>query len=181
MFLLSRYGNYIILLTSRHNLLKIASVKKPNPEQSGDGKPWVPTFKGPDRQVAMEKMIISRSIDPSGLFQLTIAPRQAFLPPALSSEHHSRKTQCWSFAVLGKETTVNERLGDHAMHCCACNAKIEEDECYDFDDMILICRQGRYRASKNPDIFITSIQRFLIGNVIWRCHETKTQREPIHL
>jgi hypothetical protein len=67
-------------------------VKKPNPEQSGDGKPWVPILlKSRDRQVAMEKTIISRSIDPAGLFQLILTPRQAFLPPLLSSEHYSQK------------------------------------------------------------------------------------------
>ena len=121
----------------------------------------------------MEKMIISRTIDSAGFFELTLTPRLTFLLSALKSGHHSQKTESWSLTILGKETTMNEILGDYAIRCCACNAKIEDIKdvkCYDFDDMIVKCRQCTNSPNKNPHInphlFNTSVQRFLIGNVI---------------
>ena len=64
---------------------------------------------------------------------------------------------------------MNERLDDYAMRCRACNAKIEDIndvECYDFDDMIVKCRQCTNSSNKNPHLCSTSVQRFLIGNVV---------------
>jgi len=39
----------------------------------------------------MEKMIISRTIDSAGFFELTLTPRLTFLPPVLKSGYHSQK------------------------------------------------------------------------------------------
>ena len=64
---------------------------------------------------------------------------------------------------------MNERLGDYAIRCRACNAKIgdiKDVECYDFDDMIVKCRQCTNSSNKNPHLCNTSVQRFIIGNVI---------------
>ena len=64
---------------------------------------------------------------------------------------------------------MNERLGDYAICCRACNAKIEDIkdvECYDFDDMIVKCRQCTNSPNQNPHLFNPSVQRFIIGNVI---------------
>jgi hypothetical protein len=60
---------------------------------------------------------------------------------------------------------MNERFGDYDARCRACGAKIEEQKSDDFDDMIVICHQCR-NSPNNPNLLATSIQRFLIGNVI---------------
>lgn len=61
---------------------------------------------------------------------------------------------------------MNERIGDYVVRCCACNVKIERVECHDLDDMMVLCRQCTNSCDQNPKLFNTSIQRFLIGNVI---------------
>jgi hypothetical protein len=70
-----------------------------------------------------------------------------------------------SFTILGKETLMNEIFGDYVTCCRICGAKIEQNECYDFDDMIVMCHQCR-NSPNAPNILTTSIQRFLIGNVV---------------
>jgi hypothetical protein len=52
---------------------------------------------------------------------------------------------------------------------CGCTAKtdnLEQSKRDDFDGLVTKCRQWMTRPGKSPDRLVTSIERFLIGNVI---------------
>jgi hypothetical protein len=64
---------------------------------------------------------------------------------------------------------MREKPDNSAIRCLGCGVKIEDfgkAECYDSDGMDFMCCQCSTRSNKNTDLFITSIERFLNGNVI---------------
>lgn len=65
---------------------------------------------------------------------------------------------------------MQARIGNYTKCCCACGAKIErceEDDGYDSDAIALMCRQcANIIPNRNSDLCITSMQRFLKGNVV---------------
>jgi hypothetical protein len=64
---------------------------------------------------------------------------------------------------------MREKPDNDAICCLKCGAKIEgfgEAACHDSDSMGFMCCQCTAKPNKNPDLFITSIERFLNGNVI---------------
>jgi hypothetical protein len=50
--------------------------------------------------------------------------------------------------------------------CVLCGEEIAEDQCYQSDNTMNLCLDCRHRSDSLPDIFATSIERFLIGNVL---------------
>lgn len=64
---------------------------------------------------------------------------------------------------------MNERIGNFSLYCWACGAKIEgleEAESYTSDAMEFMCSQCINITNNSSDLCLTSIQRFLKGNVI---------------
>ena len=64
---------------------------------------------------------------------------------------------------------MREKPDDNAIRCLGCGAIIEdlgEAEGRDFDGMGFMCRQCTANPGKYHSLYITSIERFLNGNVI---------------
>ncbi len=64
---------------------------------------------------------------------------------------------------------MREKSDDNATRCLGCGAIINdfgEAEGLDFDGMGFMCRQCTANPGKNHSFYITSIERFLNGNVI---------------
>lgn len=71
--------------------------------------------------------------------------------------------------ISGKETNMKERFGNLAKHCCECGAKIEDMDRGKGDDYygtMEKCPQCSINPDKRACLVDTSIQRFLMGNVV---------------
>jgi hypothetical protein len=62
---------------------------------------------------------------------------------------------------------LNPKKDCYAARCILCGAEIPEEQGSHFDAMMDLCSNCRYRSEKGaPELFVHSIERFLIGNVL---------------
>jgi len=128
------------------------------------GKPWV--LRGQDRQAAKGRTNFSpvRTIDLDCLHIPFICARTPIIFNCSSSGIIEKADL--SKIAFQEETTLKQGKGCYSTRCIICGAEIAEDQSCHLDAMFGLCSNCRYRSAGATELFASSLERFLIGNVL---------------